>query len=286
MSIVNSSFSVHAAAVKGFNAESALLYEKGRPDYPRESLDHIISLIKSSKTDSSSPTAVIELGAGTGKFTECFSRQVSESNELGDYSIVATEPSEGFRATLQSKGLPRVSATYGIGEQIPVDSKSVDAVVTAQAFHWMANVPTLQEIHRVLKPTGIFIMIWNSYDYRFPWVSRLDKEILSPAYGEHTPRQQSGRWRDCFSTPEGIALFSSISDWFHDHTHHGDSSVIVDRIMSTSVIAEQPPEQREGVRATVWRIINEDETLRQARLDNKFVMPYVTHVASTRPLTL
>ncbi|RYH32074.1 hypothetical protein EON65_01285 [archaeon] len=117
---------MHAAAVKGFNAESASLYEKGRPEYPAAALNHIISLINSTKSSSSCSTSIVELGARTGKFTECFTKWISKNQNLGDFSIKATEPSESFRTTLQNKRLPNVSAVYGVGNQIPADSKSVD----------------------------------------------------------------------------------------------------------------------------------------------------------------
>ena len=38
-----------------------------------------------------------------------------------------------------------------------------------QAFHWFANEDSLREIHRVLKPTGGFIMFANREDDRDPW---------------------------------------------------------------------------------------------------------------------
>lgn len=39
----------------------------------------------------------------------------------------------------------------GTGQHIPLPDNSVDAVFIAQAFHWMAEPDTLDEIHRVLK---------------------------------------------------------------------------------------------------------------------------------------
>ena len=40
----------------------------------------------------------------------------------------------------------------GYGESTDLKDKTADAVIVAQAFHWMANERTLNEIHRILKP--------------------------------------------------------------------------------------------------------------------------------------
>ncbi len=42
-----------------------------------------------------------------------------------------------------------------------------------QAFHWFANEDSLREIHRVLKPTGGFIMFANREDDRDPWAKAI-----------------------------------------------------------------------------------------------------------------
>jgi SAM-dependent methyltransferase len=38
---------------------------------------------------------------------------------------------------------------------------SVDFVVAAQAFHWFDPESTRQEFHRILKPGGYLVLIWN-----------------------------------------------------------------------------------------------------------------------------
>jgi hypothetical protein len=83
--------------------------------------------------------------------------------------VTAVEPSAGFRASLHAKydtdvqgdadvsagagagGDMSVQVRDGTGQRIPLPDNSVDAVFIAQAFHWMAEADTLDEIHRVLK---------------------------------------------------------------------------------------------------------------------------------------
>ena len=49
----------------------------------------------------------------------------------------------------------------------------MDAVIAAQAFHWFANRAACEEIHRVLKPSGTFGIIWSQEDLSVPWTKDL-----------------------------------------------------------------------------------------------------------------
>ena len=148
---------VHAAAQKGFSAEGANAYEKGRPTYNSASLAQICEIIR--KSNSQKDISILELGSGTGKFTESLVPFVIDDKSFKISKYIATEPSEGFRNALSAKNIPSVTAVDGTGELIPAETHSIDAVVIAQAFHWMDNLTTLNEIHRVLKPGGVLLVI-------------------------------------------------------------------------------------------------------------------------------
>jgi SAM-dependent methyltransferase len=244
---------IHVTASQGFTAGSAKLYEKGRPSYDDIVLDKIISIIRSNRqTDSN----IVELGAGTGKFTSSFVSYASKKAKWNTMRYTATEPSDGFRELLQLKMLPNVIVTRGLGENIPVSTNSVDAVIAAQAFHWMANVSTLQEVHRALHHQGHLIMVWNTYDYRQDWMVQIDHQILTPAYDNTTPRQQNGEWKECFATPEGIALFHPLQEFFHDSTvQRGDREMVINRIMSTSVVVEKSDAYQAQVRGKIHKVL-------------------------------
>lgn len=270
---------VHIAAQNGFSAASVDLYEKGRPEYSPQALDQICSIMASSSA-ASRHHRVIELGAGTGKFTGCFMNHAAAQGLQMAYT--ATEPSDGFRAALVKKHIPNVTAVHGLGNAIPAEAQSVDTVITAQAFHWMSTPETLKEVHRVLRPDGQLVLIWNTFNYSCDWLRAVDAQVLSPIYGD-TPRQQSGRWRDCFASAEGMGLFQPLSDWYHDTLQEGDRAMAAGRFMSTSVIAERDELFQQQVLRTLNGILDTHPDLQGSRDSGKYVIPYTTHIAWTKP---
>ena len=55
----------------------------------------------------------------------------------------------------------------------PWVTRTVDAVVVAQAFHWFDPEVALAEIDRVLRPGGWLALIWNERDESDPMVAEL-----------------------------------------------------------------------------------------------------------------
>jgi ubiquinone/menaquinone biosynthesis C-methylase UbiE len=203
--------SVHSSALKGFTADEAEMYQKGRPSYSDQALSKISDLLINLPRSDTEKLELLELGSGTGKFTNAFA-QFTNSNpdllcKLGSY--IANEPSDGFRASLESSVPKSVKVIGGSASHLPLMTHSTDAVFVAQAFHWMANVESITEIYRVLKSERPLVLIWNSYDYSSSkWLQAIDDEILTPNYRDDTPRHQNGRWKACFQTDEGMCFSS------------------------------------------------------------------------------
>ena len=215
---------MHEAAAKGF-AKEALAYARGRPEYP-VAVDRWLS--DALQLDES--RTVIDLGAGTGKFT----RRLLATGA----NIIAVEPVVEMLAQL-TRILPNVAARTGTAESIPVNDAAVDAVVCAQSFHWFASKAALAEIHRVLKPGGRLGLIWNIRDESFDWCAAMTA-IMDP-YEGGTPRYRSGEWRNVFPA-EGFGPLHE-QQFRNGHTGHPEQ-VIVERVLSTSFIAALPrPEQ-------------------------------------------
>jgi SAM-dependent methyltransferase len=83
-----------------------------------------------------------------------------------------------MRAQLEDELGDRVTAHAGRAEEIPLPDASVDAVLVAQAWHWVDPVRAIPEVARVLRPGGRLGLLWNRRDDRVAWVAALS-EILS-----------------------------------------------------------------------------------------------------------
>jgi SAM-dependent methyltransferase len=56
---------------------------------------------------------------------------------------------------------------------------SVDAVLVAQAWHWVDPERAIPEVARVLRPGGRLGLVWNTRDERLGWVKDLGR-IIGP----------------------------------------------------------------------------------------------------------
>jgi len=117
---------------------------------------------------------VLDLGAGTGKLT----RQLRDRG----LDVVAVEPSEGMREQL-ARAVPGAAVYAGSAEQIPLPDHSVDAVLVAQAWHWVDRGRAVPEVARALVPGGRLGLVWNIRDEREDWVAELGRILHDP--GDH-----------------------------------------------------------------------------------------------------
>lgn len=170
-------------------------YERGRPEYPADPVDWLLP---------AHATRVLDLAAGTGKLT----RQLKARG----LDVIAVDPSEGMLEQLQA-AVPEVPALQGTAEQIPLEDNEVDAVLVAQAWHWVDPPRASREVARVLKPGGRLGLIWNTRDERVEWVAeygrllqggvehnRLDP-VIGPPFGEIERHQTE--WRNDLD-PDGL----------------------------------------------------------------------------------
>ncbi|MBJ2287105.1 class I SAM-dependent methyltransferase [Pseudomonas sp. MF6755] len=233
---------VHTSAQQGFSTQ-AVTYAQGRPDYPRQLTGWLTEALHIS-----AQSTVIDLGAGTGKFTRLLSSLAP--------TLIAVEPVAAMGAQL-AKLLPDVRLVDGTAESIPLATASADALVCAQAFHWFSTRAALAEIHRVLKPDGRLGLVWNVRDESVDWVAAIT-EIITPYEGD-TPRFHSGRWREAFtgeyfSDPEMICF---------PYSHVGSpQEVIMDRFLSVSFIAALPAAQKARVTEQLRTLIDTHPALK------------------------
>ena len=180
-------------------------YERSRPSYPDEALDWLLP-----------PGArrVLDLGAGTGKLTRSLVARGLE--------VVAVEPTPGMREQF-ARVLPDVELLDGTGESIPLPDAGVDAVLMAQAWHWVDPDTASPEVARVLRPGGRLGLLWNVRDAGVDWIARLDRLLPGPGeeqLGSLAPRvaapfgpveRYDVRWSDPVSVESLLDLTRSRS---------------------------------------------------------------------------
>jgi ubiquinone/menaquinone biosynthesis C-methylase UbiE len=228
---------VHDAAARGFQAV-AREYERARPDYPAEAIDRLIEDLEVGRA-----ARVLDIGAGTGKLT----RMLVPTGAR----LVAVDPVDAMRRTLAST-VAGVSVVGGTAEALPFVDEAFDAVVAAQAFHWFDGEAALEEVRRVLKPSGRLGLLWNLRDESEPWVARLT-EIID-RYESGAPRERTGRWRQAFSASSS---FGTLHRLRFRHQQHLDRDGLVERVASMSFIAILPPDRHRQVMEEVRRLADE-----------------------------
>ena len=218
-------------------------YERGRPPYPADAVDWLLP---------AGARRVLDLGAGTGKLT----RQLAGRS----LDVTAVDPSEGMLAELR-RVVPGVPAMIGTGESIPLAEHSVDAVLVAQAWHWVDAARAVPEIARVLTPGGRLGLIWNLRDERVDWVRRLG-EILDG--GELN--------RDTTVGPP----FGPVEIRDFGWVQHLGPDQLLDLVASRSYVILLPSDQRAALLAQVRQLIATHPALvGRTEID----LPYVTQCA-------
>lgn len=120
-------------------------YQASRPDYPDALFDTLFA----------APSAVADLGSGTGLFTRGL---LAHGHE-----VQAVEPSAEMRAAAEAQYTqePRFHSVAGTAEATTLPDASVDAVTAAQAFHWFDIPRARAECLRILRPAGVVALVWN-----------------------------------------------------------------------------------------------------------------------------
>jgi SAM-dependent methyltransferase len=239
--------SVDPVAAAGFGS-AADVYERARPSYPEEAIAWIAERVTLG--------VVADVGAGTGKLTRLLAAAGAH--------VIAIEPIEAMRAILV-EALPGVEALAGVAEALPLADASVDAVTVAQAFHWFDHAVAIPELHRVLRPGGHLVLIWNSRDMDDP-LQRALEELLAPLR-ESVPYQLGGTWRQPLAES---GLFGPPQEAQFRIAQQLTTAGVCERVASTSFVAAMPTAEREA-------LLDQVRALTAGR-DEPFAFPYVTEV--------
>lgn len=223
-------------------AQVAEAYDRARPGYPPEAGPWLVG---------QRAVSVLELGAGTGRLT-C-------DLVAAGHDVIATDPLPEMLGLLSAR-LPDVRTAVAPAEELPLPDRSVDVVVSAQAFHWFDPSRALPEIARVLRPGGQIALVWNERDERVPWVRRLGAVI-----------GDAQRPTDPTHALLASGLFGFVESATFRHWQQVDRDTLRDLVVSRSHVATRTETERARVLAAVDGLYDE-----YGRGPDGMLLPYLT----------
>ena len=233
-----------AARSRSFESVAAE-YERHRPEYPEEALRWAAGQLGLADGE-----RVLDIGAGTGKLARGLVA-------LG-FEVVAVEPGAPMLERLRA-AVPEAEPLEGPAESIPLADASVDAAFAGQAYHWFDRGRAVPELHRVLRPGGGLVLLWNWWDERDPLQHELGAIVV---YAGHRPYADE-------ELP-GAPWFREIARTIVENAEESSPEAIVARLSTTSMFLTMEADEREQRLAEVRRIAS--------RYGERFPLPRLTYV--------
>ena len=214
-----------------FEVVNASDYDELRPSYAPEAVAWVAdrgSLRRGS--------VVVDLAAGTGQLSRRFA-------PLG-VEVIAVEPAANMRMALHER-LPSLRIEEGTAERIPLDERSVDAVVVGNAFHHFDRSAAFAEIHRVLGPGGVLTLFWawplEDEQRAMPGMEEI-YEAVEAARGASEIATAYRSWSDVPGDASGFGPFERRE---FRVTHEIPSARLADLYATSSDVASMPPGSRD-----------------------------------------
>ena len=129
----------------------ANIYYSARPSYPQENIDHAVTLAQLNLDAS-----ILEIGCGPGNATVAFAK-------FG-FSMKCIEPNQDFCDLVQDNcaSYSNVTIYNTTFEEWKIEThQQFDAVLSANAFHWIPPEIRYIKAAKALKPGGSLILLWN-----------------------------------------------------------------------------------------------------------------------------
>ena len=140
---------------EGFGADAGR-YDRARPTYPADLVDRIIA--------ASPGRDVLDVGCGTGISARLF--------QAAGCQVLGVDPDPRMAELARQGGTEVEIAKF---EDWDPAGRTFDAVVAAQAWHWVEPVAGTAKAGAVLRPGGRLAVFWNAFD---------PPENLREAFGE------------------------------------------------------------------------------------------------------
>ena len=276
------SSNIHPVAKVGFE-KSGNQYDRGRPRYCKQITDTYFDKMRN---EIGSNKKVIDIGAGTGIFTQNIIDYFPETN------IMAIEPSSKFQEILHSRfdENSNISIYNGLASDLSfIESNTISAIFGGQVFHWFPHLNVLLEFERILDKSqrSHLFLIWNKQMWNNDFLIEIKNEVIDLYHSEKDKskpkfERQKDEMEKMFSAKyisENALLFEPTKfDYFENsHKQTGGIDMIIDRILSKSSFASRSNEEKERVIEKIKDIVINHYNDVNAEL----FFPYSTYILHT-----
>lgn len=147
---INARAAIDSEQRKNWYSPVADVYYNARPSYPRELIDRAVGLAQLS-----SNASILEVGCGSGNATVAFA-------QFG-FSMTCLEPNPDFclLAERNCVSYPNVAIYSTSFEEWELQAKQFNAVLSANAFHWIPSEIRYAKAAAALRDNGFLILLWN-----------------------------------------------------------------------------------------------------------------------------
>lgn len=228
-------------------------YSAYRPAYSESVLDALLGLTGKPASD----LDFVDVGAGTGIWTRMVARR-------GMASAIAVEPNDDMRrfGERDSTNLPIVWRP-GSGEETGLPNSCCDLLTMASSFHWTDFDRATREFHRLLRPRGWFVALWNPRLIEVnPLLLEIEAELVRLKGGD-IQRVSSGRSGITETLTERLFASPYFDDVVYLEGRH---------------VTRQTPEHYLGV----WRSVNDLQAQLGAERFTRF-LDYVSEKTAGLP---
>jgi SAM-dependent methyltransferase len=135
---------VHREVAEGFGADAGR-YDRARPTYPAELVERIVA--------GSPGRRVLDAGCGTGICARLF--------QAAGCRVLGVDPDPRMAERARQGGTEVEVAKF---EDWDPAGRAFDAVVAAQAWHWVDPVAGAAKAAAALRPGGRLAVLWNAFD--------------------------------------------------------------------------------------------------------------------------
>jgi ubiquinone/menaquinone biosynthesis C-methylase UbiE len=126
-------------------------YARFRPGYAPQVATAILNYVGRDAAD----VDAADIGAGTGIWTRMLAAR-------GLHSVIAVEPNNDMRGQgIETSRGTGILWLKGSAEATGLPDGSADLVSMASSLHWADFDRACDEFHRILRPGGVFVALWN-----------------------------------------------------------------------------------------------------------------------------